>query len=100
MPSFTVEHNTKLSPEDAYSKVSQYLQNSESLKKLDANLQCRFDEKSKTGHVKSSKFECNLKILGSDPTKVQLHVSISLFLAPFKGTIEKNLKDKMIKILG
>ncbi len=99
MPSFKVEHETKMSAQETFDKVCDYLQNSEGLKKLDSALKYDFDKAAKTGHVKGSKFECSMKVVGS-PTKVVLDISIPLLLTPFKSTIENNLKEKMSKILG
>ena len=100
MPSFKVEHETKMDPQQTFDKVCDYLQNSEGLKKLDSHLQYNFDKAAKTGRVKGSKFECDLKVLESPQTKVVLEISIPLLLTPFKSTIENNLREKMTKILG
>lgn len=100
MPSFSFEHNTPLSADEAFGKVRQYFQESEGIKKLDDNMQFKFDEKAKTGHVKGSKFEVSMKVTGANPATVSLQVSLSLLLTPFKGTIEKTIKEKMAKILG
>ena len=100
MPSFTVSHETEMSPEETFSKVSDYFKNSEGLKKLDANLNSEFDPSNKSGKVKGSKFECDLKVLEGEKTKVVLQISIPMLLTPFRSTIESTLKDKMTKILG
>jgi hypothetical protein len=100
MPSFTVEHNTKLSKNEVFEKVQSYFNNSQGLRKLDADLQCTFDEKNLSGHMKGSKFEVQLKISDGNPTKVALTVSIGLLLSPFKGKIQETLKTKMTELLG
>lgn len=100
MPSFTVEHETNLNADETFQKVCDYFEHSEGLKKMDADITTKFDKSSKTGRVKGSKFECDLKVSGGGKTKVTMNISIPLMLSPFKGTIEKTLREKMTKILG
>ena len=100
MASFTVEHETNLSQAETYKKVKRFFEENESLKKLDSNLECTFDDSAHTGRVKGSKFECNLKVLGSSPAKVEVTVSLSLFLTPFKGKIQETLQSKIRQVLG
>jgi len=100
MPSFTVEHDTKLSKTEAYQKVQDYLRNSESIKKLDSDLKYDFDDATHSGKVKGSKFDCQLKITGDSPTKVAITVNLPLLLTPFKGKIQETLQNKMSQLLG
>ena len=98
MPSFTIEHDTKLPADETFKKVRHYFETSEGLKKLDGDMRTEFDEANKTGHIKGSKFDCELKVTGS--TKVSIQVTIPLLLLPLKGTIQQTIKEKMTKILG
>jgi hypothetical protein len=101
MATFTVEHQTQLSKQEAFKRVQNYLQNSEGLKKLDSNLEYVFDEANFKGHVKSSKFQCAMTITGEQAAaKVSLEVSLSLLLSPFKGTVRETLQKKFKQILG
>ena len=100
MPKFTVEHETKLSPADAFAKVCDYLQHSEGIKKLDSDLKFDLDPKNHSGKVKGSKFDCHIKVTGQNPTRVALEIDISFLLSPFKGKIQETLKEKMHKVLG
>jgi hypothetical protein len=98
--SVTVEHETNLSQDETYKKVKAFFAESDSLKKLDSNLEYTFDDAAHTGKVKGSKFECNLKVLGSSPSKVQVTVSLSLLLTPFKGKIQETLRSKISQVFG
>lgn len=100
MPKFSVEHETKLSKPEAFKKLQEYLKHSEGLKKLDSSLTYTFDEKNFTGQLKGSKFECDVSLVGENPTKVKIDISIGLLLSPFKGKIAETLKGKMSQILG
>jgi hypothetical protein len=100
MASFTVEHQTNLSQDETYKKVKKFFEENDSLKKLDSNLEYTFDDGAHTGRVKGSKFECNLKVLGNSPSTVQVTVSLSLFLSPFKGKIQDTLQSKIRQVLG
>jgi hypothetical protein len=99
MASFTVEHETDLSKEETYKKVKKFFEG-DTLRKLDDSLEFTFNDSSHTGKVKGSKFECHLKIIGESKAKVQITVSLSFFLTPFKGKIEETLKAKMTQVLG
>ena len=100
MASFTVEHETNLSQDETYKKVKKFFEENDSLKKLDSNLEYSFNDAAHTGRVKGSKFECNLKVLGSSPCKVDVTVSLSLFLTPFKVKIQETLQSKIRQVLG
>lgn len=100
MPKFTIEHETSLQPTETYQKVRDYLENSKGIRKLDADLTCTFDDSSRTGHVKGSKFECDVAVTGEDTSRVAITVNIGFLLTPFKGQIESTLKTKMSEILG
>jgi len=99
MASFTVEHETTLSQAEAYKKVKKFFEENESLKKLDSNLEYSFNDTACSGKVKGSKFECNLKVVDSSPAKVEVTVSLSLFLTPFKGKIQETLQSKIRQVL-
>jgi hypothetical protein len=100
MASFTIEHETKLSQDETFKKVKKYFQESESLKKLDSNLEYTFDDAARSGQVKGSKFDCTLKVVGSEPAKVQITVNLSFLLTPFKGKIQETLQGKIRQVLG
>ncbi len=100
MASFTVEHETNLSKEDTFKKVKKFFEETDSLKKLDGSLEYKFDEAQCTGKVKGSKFDCDLKVTGSNPAKVQITVNLSFFLTPFKGKIQETLQSKISQVLG
>lgn len=100
MPNFKVEHQTTLPSAQTFEKVCDYLQNSEGIKKLDGNLKFDLNPGAKTGHVKGSKFECEISVTGENPAKVVLSITIPLLLSPFKSSIESTIKEKMTKILG
>jgi hypothetical protein len=89
-----------MSKDEAFKKVQKYFAESEGIKKLDSNLECTFDEAHYTGSVKGSKFQCEFKFSGDDPTKVTIQVNLAFLLTPFKGKIQETLKTKMGQLLG
>jgi hypothetical protein len=100
MASFTIEHETKLSQNDSYAKVKKFFQESDMLKKLDGNLETTFDDNKCVGHVKGSKFDCELKVTEDKPSKVVVTVNLSFLLTPFKGKIQETLQQKIQSIFG
>lgn len=100
MASFTVEHETKLSKEETFKKVKKFLEENESLKQLDSKMDYSFNDADYTGKVKGSKFDCELKVTGSDKAKVHLTVNLSFFLTPFKSKIQETLQSKISQVLG
>ncbi|MBK9292918.1 MAG: polyhydroxyalkanoic acid system family protein [Oligoflexia bacterium] len=100
MPNFKVEHQSPLPPDETFNKVCDYLQNSEGIKKLDNSLKFDLNPPLRKGHVKGSKFECEISVSGQTPSQVVLSITIPLLLSPFKSSIENTIKEKMAKILG
>jgi hypothetical protein len=100
MASFTIEHQTQLSKEQAYKKIKSYFEGSEGLRKLDDSLKLTFDDPSHTGKIKGSKFEGDFKVTGQDAAKVSFTVSLSFFLTPFKGKIQETLESKIRQVLS
>lgn len=100
MASFTVEHQTNSSKEETFKKLKKFFEESDSLKKLDSNLQYNFNEEECSGTVKGSKFDCAIKVVGSTPAKVQVTVNLSFFLTPFKSKIQETLQSKISQVLG
>ena len=100
MATFTVEHQTSLSKAETYKKVKKFFEDGDTLRKLDESIETTFNDHAHSGKVKGSKFECHLKVVGDEKATVQITVSLSFFLTPFKGKIESTLKEKIQKVLG
>lgn len=100
MPKISIEKTSNLTPQDTFSKIRSFLSDDKDLRKLDANYQCQFDEKALTGTAKGKQFEAKLKVDSGSSTKVTLEISLPLLLSPFKGFVEKTLRQKLDSVLS
>ncbi len=101
MPKISLEKTSTLSAEDTFAKIKTFLSDDKDLRKLDSNYKCQFDEKSLSGTAKGSQFEAKMSVASEDgQSKVTLVVSLPLLLTPFKGYVEKTLRQKLDSVLG
>jgi len=100
MPKISIETTSSLSPQDTYTKIKAILADDKDLRKLDSNYKCQFDDGTLSGTAKGKQFEANLKVAKGSSTQVTIEVSLPLLLSPFKGYVEKTLRQKLNSVLG
>jgi hypothetical protein len=100
MPKINLKFDSKLSGQQVYGMVKDFLENDESVKSLESKLVCDFDDTQLSGRAKGGKFTAELKVedLGQS-CKVFLDVDLAFILSPFKGKIEDVLNTKLPKLL-
>lgn len=102
MPKFTIDHQSKHNPEEAYEKIKEFLANDQDIRRFDPKLQCSFDDGSKSASMKGSQFKADMAVLssGEGGSKVSVTVDLPLMLTPFKGKVQDTLQRKLTKYLG
>lgn len=101
MPKFTIDHQSNHSPEEAYSKIKEFLANDQDIRRFDPKIQCSFDDGAKCANLKGSQFKADMAIAASGAgSKVSVTVDLPLMLTPFKGKVTETLQRKLTKYLG
>jgi hypothetical protein len=101
MPKFKVEHQTKLSKQEAYEKIKNFLQK-EDLTKMAPGAKLKFTDSANQAHVEGPQFKANIDILDQGPgdSRVTVNVDLGFLLTPLKGKVEEILKKQLAKHLG
>lgn len=101
MPKIVLEKDFSAAPQEVFSKVKSILSDDKDLRKLDPNYKCQFQEANLSGTAKGSQFEAQMEIKpGGSGSHLKLVVSLPMLLTPFKGFVEKTLKEKIEKVIG
>ncbi len=101
MPKFKVESDSKHSISETFSKVKNFLETDHDIKKLDPSAKISFNEQQLTGAAKGSKFEAEIKVLGTgDGAKVEIEVTLPLLLTPVKGMVQATIQKKLTSALS
>ena len=104
MPKFNVKHKSSQSAKDAYSAIKKFLGDDKDLKKLDAKLECSFDDSAMSCKMTGSQFKAHFTIAapsnGDHGSTVTVTVDLPLLLTPFKGKVTETLQKKLAKYLA
>lgn len=101
MAKFTVEHDTKRTPEETYKVIKEVLSKNNEITKFDANAKCSFDDGKKTCQISGGQFKADLKVAAStNSSKVSITVDLPMLLLPFKGKVQETLKKMLSKHLA
>lgn len=101
MPTVKVSAQSKFSPQECFSKVSQLLEKDPELRKLDPKYNCQFDAQKCTGTAEGKQFKAQMKVEAQGPgSQVEISIEIPFHLALAKGLIQKTLEKKLATALG
>jgi hypothetical protein len=101
MPKFTIDHESKSNPAEAYSKIKDFLNNDQDIRKFDSKLQCSFNDGAMSCKMNGSQFKADMVVAANGAgSKVQVTVDLPLLLTPFKGKVTETLQRKLAKYLG
>ncbi len=101
MPKITVDKKTQLEPKLAFEKIKEFFTNDRDLRKLDSNYQCQFNESALSGTAKGQKFQAEMSVSSDGAgSRVQVEINLPLMLTPFKGFVEKTVKEKLSALIG
>ncbi len=96
MPTFDVSHKSRLSPEEAYDRVCEVIENEERFRDIDPNYSCSFDQDNYSGLAKSKLFKASLQVYEEGQgSLVEITIDVPMKYALAKGMIIKGLKQKM-----
>ncbi|MEY4617216.1 MAG: hypothetical protein RJB66_2176 [Pseudomonadota bacterium] len=101
MPKFKVETPSSLSAKEAFGKIRNFMENTDDLKKIDSNIECKFEEAKLRGTAKGKQFKADISVVENSPQcVVSIEVEIPLLLSPLKGKIQETLERKIKKALA
>ncbi len=101
MPKFTIEHQSSNKPQEAYSKIKDFLSNDQDLRRFDSKMDCKFSDSDMSCKLNGSQFKADVKITEiSEGSKVTLIVDLPFMLTPFKSKVQETLQKKLSKYLG
>ena len=101
MPKVNIDFSSPLKAQETFEKVKDLLSNDESIKKIDSNLQCNFNDAQMSGDVKGSKFKAQMSVKeAGDQSNVSIIVDLPLMLGAFKGQVKSTIEKKLNKLLS
>lgn len=101
MAKFTVDHESSKTPQDAYTRIKEFLSNDQDLRRFDSKLQCYFNDDEMAANLKGGQFKADMTVAAiSTGSKVSITVDLPLMLTPFKGKVQETLQKKLAKYLG
>lgn len=101
MPKVNVEYKSTLQPQDAYTKIKGFFDQSEKIRRLDPKIKCEFTDAQMTGKAIGSQFKADISVKGDGGgSQVVVVVDLPLLLAPFKGKVQETIQKELSKYLG
>lgn len=101
MPKFNVETTSSLSAKETFTKIKNFLETTDDLKKIDPNIICTYEDSKLKCLAKGKQFKAEISILENSPqSKVSVEIEIPLLLSPLKGKIQESLQKKLKKALA
>lgn len=101
MPKFKVEAPSSHPPKETFTKIKNFLEHADDLKKFDANIACSFEEAQLKGQAKGKQFKADISVQSAGANSmVCIEVDIPLLLTPLKGKIQETLERKIKKALA
>lgn len=101
MPKVSVDHKTTSSPADTLSKIKNFFETDQDLRRMDPKMQTNFSDSSMTGKVTGSQFKADIAVKADGSGSViSVVVDLPLLLTPLKGKVEEVLKKKLSKYLA
>lgn len=101
MPKFTIDHMSSSNPQEAYSKIKEFLNNDQDIRRFDPKLQCSFNDGSMSAKMNGAQFKADMSVAASGSgSKVVVTVDLPLMLTPFKGKVQETLQKKLAKYLA
>jgi hypothetical protein len=101
MPKVNIDYKSPLQAEETFSKVKDFLDNDESIKKIDKGIQANYDDSSMSGDLKGSKFKAKMNVSpAGEGSEVSIVVDLPMLLGAFKGQVKTTIEKKLNKLLG
>ncbi|MNJ99863.1 hypothetical protein D3C87_176440 [compost metagenome] len=101
MPKFTIDHQSSHNPQDAFTKIKEFLNNDQDIRRFDPKLQCTFDDGTMAAKMSGNQFKADVAVNPSGAgSKISVTVDLPLLLTPLKGKVTETLQKKLAKYLG
>lgn len=107
MAKFNIEYQTQHPAQNAYETIKKILSQGDDLKKYDSKIECSFNDKNMTCHIKGQQFKAELTVAQhkitnppSAGSQVNILVDLPLLLMPFKSKVQESLTRMLSKHLG
>ncbi len=101
MPKVNIDYKSPLNAEETFTKVKEFLNSDESIKKIDNSIQADYDDSAMSGDLKGSKFKAKMNVKASgDQSDVSIIVDLPMLLGAFKGQVKTTIEKKLNKLLG
>lgn len=101
MPKVEVQHNVKMSAADTMAKIKVFFETDDTIRKIDPNIKCTFNEAEMTGKVVGSQFKADVLVKTQGETSnVVVIVDLPFLLSPFKGKVKETIERKLAKYLA
>jgi hypothetical protein len=101
MPKVTIDHNSKLPANEAFTKIKSFFENDADIRRFDPKMNCNFNESSMTGRAAGSQFKADIAVKSEGPGSViSVTVDLPLLLAPFKGKVQETIQKKLGQYLA
>lgn len=101
MPKVNIEYTSPLKAAETFAKVKDLLANDESIRKIDSNIKCDFNDAKMCGNVTGSKFKAQMSVKeAGDQSNVSIVVDLPILLSAFKGQVKATIEKKLTKILA
>lgn len=101
MPKVIVDHQCKLSPEEAFKKIQTFFENDQDIKRLDASIKCEFKPEQLKGKASGSQFKADISVSSHNSgSSINVTVDLPFLLTPFKGKVQETIQKKLGKFLA
>lgn len=101
MPKVNIEYASPLAAAQTFEKVKNLLSTDESIRKIDSNIQCVFNDSKMSGDIKGSKFNAQMTVQeAGEKSNVSIVVDLPMLLGAFKGQVKATIEKKLTKILA
>ena len=97
MPKISIDYPTSHGVTDTYSKVKDFFEKSDEIKKYDPKVQCTFNDSNFSCELKGSQFKGDFKVSqAGQGSQIKINIDLPFLLTPLKGIIQESL-SKMLK---
>ncbi len=101
MPKIQIEHPSKMNASEVGSKIKNFFEMDEDIRRFDSKLQCQFDEKTLQGKASGSQFKADISVKPQgEGCLIQVVVDLPLILTPLKSKVQEMITKKLSKYLA
>ncbi len=101
MPKFSVQHQTQLEKNEAYTKIKNFFGSETELAKLAPGAKAQFKDASHSCQISGTGFKAEVDVKeATNGSEIVVNVDLGLLLTPLKGKVEEVLKKKLAQHLG